>query len=121
MSVVTNRWGGGGVYRQVAPMMYKTVDDRGGGGVEKTLITSKFHDVARILLPIAMFENLSRKLNTRNSHRRAFRPKDILSAANKLFISSDPRKTNLTTSENFFATADISDPGSYFRPCTDEI
>ena len=104
-------------------MMYKTFGDQ-GGGVKQTLFTSKFHDVARILSPYCCvfilhepFENLSRKLNAGNSHRRAFRPKDILSAAeNKLFISCDPRKPNLRTSENCFATADISDPRSNFKP-----
>ena len=88
-----------------------------------TLFTSKFHDVARILSPYCRvfilhnpLENLRRKLNTGNSRRRAFRPKDILSAAeNKIFISRDLRKPNLSTSEIFYATADISDPCSHFK------
>ena len=108
---------------EFAPMMYKTFGDQ-GGGVKQTLFTSKFHDVARILSPYSCvfilhepFENLSRKLTTGNSRQRAFRPKDILSAAeNKLFISRDPRKPNLITSENCFETADISDPRSHFKP-----
>ena len=77
------------------------------------LFTSKFHNVARILSPYLPSQQ---EVKTGKSRRRAFRPKDILSEAeNKLFISRDPRKPNLSTSENFFATADISDPRSHFK------